>query len=123
MVKPQIAIRLPQSLMEKLNTYVERTGASKTEVMVGALAQYLDCPESIPLSQRMAEVEMRLDDLESFVKAKYQNNLGDYKRLNFMSEVIPIPEKIWIITGETDTQEVARGERSGSQDTGRILVK
>ncbi len=71
MVKPQIAIRLPQSLMEKLNTYVERTGASKTEVMVGALAQYLDCPESIPLSQRMAEVEMRLDDLESFVKAKY----------------------------------------------------
>ncbi len=71
MVKPQIAIRLPQSLMEKLNTYVERTGASKTEVMVGALAQYLDCPESIPMSQRMAEVEMRLDDLESFVKAKY----------------------------------------------------
>ena len=71
MVKPQIAIRLPISLMERLNTYVERTGASKTEVMVGALAQYLDCPESIPLSQRMAEVEMRLDDLESFVKAKY----------------------------------------------------
>ncbi len=71
MVKPQIAIRLPKSLMEKLNTYVERTGASKTEVMVGALAQYLDCPESIPLSQRMAEVEMRLDDLESFVRAKY----------------------------------------------------
>lgn len=71
MVKPQIAIRLPKSLMERLNTYVERTGASKTEVMVGALAQYLDCPESIPLSQRVAELEMRLDDLESFVKAKY----------------------------------------------------
>ncbi len=60
MVKPQIAIRLPESLMEKLNTYVERTGASKTEVMVGALAQYLHCPESIPLSQRMAEVEIRV---------------------------------------------------------------
>ncbi len=71
MVKPQIAIRLPQSLMEKLNTYVERTGASKTEVMVGALAQYLDCPESISLIQKVAEVEkMKLDNLESFVKAK-----------------------------------------------------
>ena len=65
MVKPQIAIRLPKSLMEKLNTYVERTGASKTEVMVGALAQYLDCPESIPLSQRMAEVERNLALLEA----------------------------------------------------------
>ena len=57
--------------MEKLNTYMKRTGASKTKVMVVALAQYLDCSESIALSQRVAEVEMRLDDLESFVKAKY----------------------------------------------------
>ncbi len=68
MVKPQIAIRLPKSLMEKLNTYVQRTGASKTEVMVGALAQYLDCPESIPLSQRMAEMEKKVAELEMLVK-------------------------------------------------------
>ena len=32
--------------------------------MVGALAQYLDCPESIPLSQRMTEVERKVAELE-----------------------------------------------------------
>ena len=46
-------------------------GELKIESVIQDLAQYLDCPESIPLSQRVSEVEMRLDDLESFVKAKY----------------------------------------------------
>ena len=71
MVRPQIAIRLPVPLMEKLNAYVKRTGASKTEVMVGALAQYLDLPESIPLSQRVSEIEKRMKELEMLVKVKY----------------------------------------------------
>ena len=70
MGKPQISVRIPSSLMEKLNSYVERTGSSKTEVMVGALAQYLDCAEAIPLSQRMTEVERRVAELEVLVKAK-----------------------------------------------------
>ena len=56
--------------MDKLNQYVKRTGVSKTEVMVGALAQYLDCPESIPLSQRMIDVEKKVAELEGLVKAK-----------------------------------------------------
>ena len=76
MVRPQIAIRLPPSLMDKLNQYVKRTGASKTEVMVGALAQYLDCPESIPLSQRMVEVERRLAVLESKEREQPQANIN-----------------------------------------------
>ena len=38
MAKPQIAIRLPFELMDNLNSYIARTGASKTEVLVGALA-------------------------------------------------------------------------------------
>ncbi len=71
MVRPQIAIRLPVPLMEKLNAYVKRSGASKTEVMVGALAQYLDLPESIPLSQRVSEIEKRMKELEMLVKVKY----------------------------------------------------
>jgi len=70
MAKPTIGIRLPPSLMDKLNQYVKRTGVSKTEVMVGALAHYLDCPESIPLSQRMIDMERRMAELEGLVKAK-----------------------------------------------------
>ena len=64
MARPQVAIRLPPALMDKLNSYVERTGTSKTKVIVGALAQYLKCPEAMPFSQRMNEVERRLAELE-----------------------------------------------------------
>jgi predicted DNA-binding protein len=65
MGKPQIAVRMPPSLMEKLNSYVERTGTSKTDVVVSAIAAYLGCAENVPLSQRMAEFERRLAALEA----------------------------------------------------------
>ena len=70
MAKSQIAVRLPPTLMEELNSYVQRTGASKTEVIVGALAKYLDCPESIPLGQRMTEIEKKVAELEMLLKSK-----------------------------------------------------
>ena len=74
MTRPQISIRLVPSLMEKLNTYVEITGTSKTDVVVTAIAQYLGCDSAVPLSQRMAEVEMRLGQLEAEVRGKPRAN-------------------------------------------------
>ena len=68
MGKPQIAVRIPPSLLEKLNSYVEKTGTSKTDVVVSVIAQYLGCAESVPLSERMAEVEKSLAVLEVKVK-------------------------------------------------------
>jgi len=68
MGKPQIAVRMPPSLMEKLNSYVEKTGTSKTDVVVSAIATYLGCAESVPLSQRVAEIERRVNQLEALVK-------------------------------------------------------
>lgn len=38
-----------------------------------------------------------------------------------MSEAIPTPEKIWIITGETRTKEMPSGARDSSRDTGGLL--
>lgn len=70
MSKSQIAIRLPQLLLEKLNRYISETGMSKTDVVTNALAQYLDCEEQIPLTQRVSVLEKRLADLELLVKAK-----------------------------------------------------
>jgi len=70
MGKPQITVRISPSLLTSLNQYVESTGTSKTDVVISALAQYLDCAEEVPLSQRMAEVENRLTELEDLVKAK-----------------------------------------------------
>ncbi len=74
MTRPQISIRLVPSLMEKLNTYVELTGTSKTDVVVTAIAQYLGCAETVPLSQRMAEMEKRMEDLEAEVRGKLRAN-------------------------------------------------
>ncbi|AFZ61266.1 hypothetical protein Anacy_5983 (plasmid) [Anabaena cylindrica PCC 7122] len=65
MSKPQIAIRMPPSLLQKLNNYVELTGTSKTDVVVSAIAQYLGCADNVPLNQRVGEMERRLRELET----------------------------------------------------------
>jgi hypothetical protein len=38
-----------------------------------------------------------------------------------MSEAIPTPEKIWIITGEPHAKEIPSGARDGSRDTGGLV--
>ena len=70
MTKPQITVRISPSLLMELNNYVEKTGTSKTDVVVTAIAQYLGCGSDVPLSQRMAEVEKKVAELENLVKAK-----------------------------------------------------
>ncbi|MEH1862536.1 MAG: DNA-binding domain-containing protein [Nostoc sp.] len=67
MVKPQIVVRLPLHLLEKLNNYAQKTGTSKTDVVVGALAQYLGCTETVPLNQRLAELEFKVAAIEEKV--------------------------------------------------------
>ena len=68
MVKPPITVRLSPSLLAELDHYVEKSGTSKTDVVVSAIAQYLGCADSVPLTQRMAELEMRVNQLETLVK-------------------------------------------------------
>ena len=67
MRKPQIAVRMPQTLFDELNQYVKQTGTSKTDVVISAIAEYLGCADNIPLSQRVAEIEKRLASLETKV--------------------------------------------------------
>ena len=70
MNKSPISVRISPSLLEKLNDYVESTGTTKTEVIVGALAQYLDCTQDLSMPKRMAEMERKVAELEELVKAK-----------------------------------------------------
>ncbi|UUO14930.1 DNA-binding domain-containing protein [Dolichospermum heterosporum] len=63
MGKPQIAIRLSPSLLQELNNYVELTGTSKTDVVVSAISQYIGCADNMPLNQRMAELETKVEVL------------------------------------------------------------
>ena len=70
MTKPQITIRISPSLLDSLNQYVEQIGTSKTDVVISAIAQYLGSAESMPLTQRMAELERRVTAVETKIEAK-----------------------------------------------------
>ena len=70
MAKSQIAVRIPRDLLEKLNNYVNNTETTKTEVIVGALAQYLGCTQDLSIPRRVAEVERKLLLLEAQVRGK-----------------------------------------------------
>ncbi len=69
MSKSQLGLRIPTSLFNELDRYVEKTGTSKTEVVCSAIAEYLGCADSVPLSQRMAELERRFTELENSLKS------------------------------------------------------
>jgi len=65
MAKAQIAVRIPQPLFDRLNDYVERTGVSKTDVVIGAIANYLGSEEDVSLHKKVKELEKRLVEIES----------------------------------------------------------
>ncbi len=73
MAKSQIAVRIPPSLLAELNQYVEYTGTSKTNVVVSAIAQYLGCAETVPLNQRVTELETRMAMIEAFIDSEVKN--------------------------------------------------
>jgi predicted DNA-binding protein len=68
MNKAQISIRMPYSLLDQLNAYAEKTGLSKTEVVVRAIANYLSSEGDVSLHQRMGKVEKQMRELEILVK-------------------------------------------------------
>ena len=68
MSKGQIAVRVPQPLLDRLNDYVRRTGASKTDVVIGAISNYLGCEEDVSLHQKVNEMEKRLTEIETQLK-------------------------------------------------------
>ncbi|NEN98378.1 MAG: DNA-binding domain-containing protein [Moorea sp. SIO3I7] len=69
--KSQIAVRITPFLLDKLNSYVERSGKSKTDFVIGALAQYLGCKSDMLLSQRVATLEAEVKELQALVKKSY----------------------------------------------------
>jgi predicted DNA-binding protein (UPF0278 family) len=68
--KPQIAVRVPSSLFEELNSYVEKNGVSKTDVVISAIATYLGCVKDLPLRQRIVDLETRIATIETKMEVK-----------------------------------------------------
>ncbi|MDY6940947.1 MAG: hypothetical protein SWY16_25230 [Cyanobacteriota bacterium] len=59
-----VRARIPPSLHDKLSEYMAKVDATKSEVMTAALAQYLGATADVPLSQRIAEVELKMEGLQ-----------------------------------------------------------
>ncbi|NET58345.1 MAG: hypothetical protein F6K47_19970 [Symploca sp. SIO2E6] len=67
MALPQLNIRIPPHIDERFKTHATRNGTTKTEVVLSALALYLDCAEDVPLREKVAVIEERLAALEAEV--------------------------------------------------------
>ena len=63
-----MSIRMPYSLLDELNAYAEKTGLSKTEVVVRAIANYLKSEKDDSLEQRMAKLEAKIINMEKQLK-------------------------------------------------------
>jgi predicted DNA-binding protein len=60
-----VGFRVPPHLYEKLVAHTTKTKSSKSDVMISALATYLESAEDVSLSQRMVKLEMRVAALEA----------------------------------------------------------
>jgi hypothetical protein len=68
--KAQIAVRIPLPLLRKLNSQISKTGMSQTDLVVSALASYLDATQEMPLIQRIVEIEKRLVVIEGAKRSR-----------------------------------------------------
>ncbi|WP_013324629.1 hypothetical protein [Gloeothece verrucosa] len=67
----QMALRVPPSLFEKLKLHAQNVNVTKTEVVLSALAQYLNSTEDVPTSVKVAQLEKRVGELEVLVKGQW----------------------------------------------------
>ncbi len=65
-----VGVRIPSNLYEKLINHVHKINTSKSEVIISALAKYLDVTEDVPLSIKVANLEKRIVLLEKGEKSK-----------------------------------------------------
>ncbi|WP_202799282.1 MULTISPECIES: hypothetical protein [Moorena] len=56
--------RIPPCLHEKFSDYITKVDVTKSEVLTAALAQYLGATADVPLSQRVAGVELKVEELQ-----------------------------------------------------------
>ena len=60
-----VGARIPVSLHQRLSEHIEKTGASKSEVMASALAAYLGSVQDISLREMVFQLEKRVATLEA----------------------------------------------------------
>ena len=63
-----VGVRIPSNLYEKLLTHAQKVHISKSEVVISAKAHYLESTEDIPLSERVADLEAKVEELQVLVR-------------------------------------------------------
>jgi len=63
-----VGVRIPSNLYEKLLAHTSKVHVSKSEVVISALANYLGCTEDVPLNQKVADLEAKVEELQVLVK-------------------------------------------------------
>jgi len=61
-------VRIPSNIYERLMAHTSKVYVSKSEVVISALANYLGCTEDIPLSQKVADLKAKVEELKVLVK-------------------------------------------------------
>ncbi|MEM8612491.1 MAG: ribbon-helix-helix protein, CopG family [Cyanobacteria bacterium P01_H01_bin.105] len=64
----QVGVRVPPHLHKELENHAAKMEASKSEIIINALARYLECTEDIPLNQRVAALEAQVKNLSTLMK-------------------------------------------------------
>ena len=87
---PFFSGRIPQGLYDRIEEYREQTAESKTEILIRALAQYVDYPlegdAPPPIKQTFEEIFSRLAIIES--------KIADYHQLSVDNEMITKSEAV-----------------------------
>lgn len=68
--KPFISARIPEDLQKKLESYVEETERSKTDIIVDALEAYFDVGSK--LEKKNSGIEKRLESLENHLSKRFE---------------------------------------------------
>ena len=68
--KLQIHARIPEDLINDLDTNARLLGCTRTDLLQCAIATYLEKPEQIPHVVRFLELERRVYDLEMIVRSR-----------------------------------------------------
>ena len=63
-----VGVRIPSNLYEKLMAHAQKVHVSKSEVVISALAHYLESTEDIPLNERVADLEAKVEELQILVR-------------------------------------------------------
>jgi len=75
MPNPFLGVRIPPELEQAIFERMQHTGQSKSDIVIAALKTYLELPSC---HQRLTEVEERLAEVESALKAHQSDDSTNY---------------------------------------------